>query len=108
MSKSQLALHEEPIADALTVTSWTCSIRTALFEYSSLVRLFSVLPNAILAISARQMERTEGIQVPFDSLNFYQESIRFLSLLLQMRDPKVDVTCVLLWCLEMMPASAQD
>jgi hypothetical protein len=73
-----------------------CTFRV---QIPALARSFPALLNAILAISARQMERKEGIQDSFDSL---------LSPLLQMRDPKVVAACVLLCCLEMMSARAQD
>jgi hypothetical protein len=63
---------------------------------------------AILAISARQMERKRGSQEAFDSLQLYQEAIRLLSPLLEVRDPKVVAACVLLCGLEMMSARAQD
>lgn len=77
-------------------------------QIPALARTFPALLNAILAISARQMERKEGIQDSFDSIELYQEAIRLLSPLLQMRDPKVVAACVLLCCLEMMSARAQD
>ena len=73
-----------------------------------LARTFPALMNAVLAISARQIERKEGIQGSFDSIELYQEAIRLLSPLLNVRDPKVAATCVLLCCLEMMSARAQD
>ena len=82
-----------------------CTFRV---QIPALARTFPALLNAILAISARQMERKEGIQDSFDSLELYQEAIRLLSPLLQMRDPKVVAACVLLCCLEMMSARAQD
>lgn len=82
-----------------------CTFRV---QIPALARSFPALLNAILAISARQMERKEGIQDSFDSLELYQEAIRLLSPLLQMRDPKVVAACVLLCCLEMMSARAQD
>ncbi|ETR99836.1 hypothetical protein M419DRAFT_85085 [Trichoderma reesei RUT C-30] len=69
---------------------------------------------AILAISARQMERKEasnGTPTPqksFDSLELYQESIRLLTPLLEAHDPAVIPICVILCCLEMMSASARD
>lgn len=74
----------------------------------AMARDFPALLYAILAISARQMERKEGIQGSFESLELYQEAIRLLSPLLQVRDPKVVAACVLLCCLEMMSARAQD
>ncbi|KAF2186576.1 hypothetical protein K469DRAFT_572498 [Zopfia rhizophila CBS 207.26] len=63
---------------------------------------------AILAISARQIERKEKTQSSFDSLELYQEAIRLLTPLLQARDTQVIATCVVLCCLEMFTASAQD
>ncbi|KAL1981153.1 hypothetical protein VTN96DRAFT_3040 [Rasamsonia emersonii] len=78
-------------------------------QLPALARDFPALSYAILAISARQMERKQGIRDSFDSLVLYQEAIRLLSpLLLQGRDPKVVAACVLLCCLEMMSARAQD
>lgn len=82
-----------------------CTFRV---QIPALARTFPALLNAVLAISARQMERKQGIQDSFDSLELYQEAIRLLSPLLQMRDPKVVAACVLLCCLEMMSARAQD
>lgn len=63
---------------------------------------------AILAIGARQLERREKIQSSFDSLELYQEAIRLLAPLLQTRDIHVVSACVVLCCLEMFSASAQD
>lgn len=77
-------------------------------QLPALARNFPALLYAILAISARQMERKEGIPDSFESLELYQEAIRLLSPLLQVRDPKVIGACVLLCCLEMMSARAQD
>lgn len=77
-------------------------------QIPALASHFPALLYAILAISARQMERKEGIQDSFESLELYQEAIRILSPLLQVRDSKVIAACVLLCCLEMMSARAQD
>ncbi|KAG7134346.1 Transcription activator AMTR1 like protein [Verticillium longisporum] len=63
---------------------------------------------AVLALSARQMERKEGRQSSFDSLELYQEAIRLLTPLLQVRDQKIIPICTILCCMEMMSASAQD
>src|ERR1700761_9224546 len=63
---------------------------------------------AMLAISARQRERKSRQGSSFDSLELYQGSIGLLGPLLQARDPSVIATCVILCCLEMMSASAQD
>lgn len=82
-----------------------CTFRV---QIPALARTFPALLNAVLAISARQMERKERARDSFDSLELYQEAIRILSPLLQMRDPKVVAACVLLCCLEMMSARAQD
>lgn len=46
------------------------------------------------------MERKKGVQDSYDSLELYQEAIRLLSPLLQMRDPKVVGAYVLLCYLE--------
>ncbi|KAI3090919.1 transcriptional regulator family: Fungal Specific TF [Aspergillus niger] len=73
-----------------------------------LARSFPALSYAMLAISARQIERKNGVRNWFDSLELYQEAIRRLSPLLQLRDPKIVAACVLLCCLEMMSARAQD
>lgn len=77
-------------------------------QMPALARTFPALSYAILAISARQMERKKGVQDFFDSLELYQEAIRLLSPVLQVRDPKIVAACVLLCCLEMMSARAQD
>ncbi|EON61328.1 hypothetical protein W97_00541 [Coniosporium apollinis CBS 100218] len=77
-------------------------------QLPALARNSPALLYAILAISARQMERKRGAQDSFDSIELYQEAIRLLTPLLQVRDQKVIATCVLLCCLEMMSASAQD
>ena len=77
-------------------------------QIPALASNFPALLYAVLAISARQMERKEGIQDSFESLELYQEAIWILSPLLQVRDPKVIAACVLLCCLEMMSARAQD
>lgn len=74
---------------------------------------------AILAISARQIERKEASdgnptpQKSFDSLELYQEAIRLLTPLLQAHGQAVIPICVIpicviLCCLEMMSASARD
>lgn len=63
---------------------------------------------SILAIGARQLERKDKIKYSFNSLELYQEAIRLLTPLLQARDTNVIATCVILCCLEMFTASAQD
>lgn len=60
---------------------------------------------AILAISARQMERQKKLNGDQDSLQLYQESIRSLTPHLLARDPNIMATCVILCVLEMMSAS---
>lgn len=99
----------EKMADGFTMQldmfDSQCTFRVQL---PALARTFPALLNAILAISARQMERKEGTRESFDSLELYQEAIRLLSPLLEMRDSKVVAACVLLCCLEMMSARAQD
>ncbi|RDW86674.1 putative C6 transcription factor [Aspergillus mulundensis] len=82
-----------------------CTFRQQL---PALSHSFPALLYAMLAISARQMERKSGIQGWYDSLELYQEAIRLLSPLIQVRDPKIVAACVLLCCLEMMSARAQD
>ncbi|OJJ29740.1 hypothetical protein ASPWEDRAFT_296046 [Aspergillus wentii DTO 134E9] len=93
------------VAPWLDMFDSQCTFRVQL---PALARNFPALGYAILAISARQMERKEGIQHAFESLELYQEAIRLLSPLLQVRDPKVVAACVMLCCLEMMSARAQD
>jgi hypothetical protein len=63
---------------------------------------------SILAIGARQQERKEKTQISFDSLELYQEAIRLLTPLLSARDTHVIAACVILCCLEMFSASAQN
>ncbi|KAF4126085.1 C6 transcription factor [Geosmithia morbida] len=88
---------------------------------------------ALLALSARQMERKEGRQHSFDSLELYQDAIRHLNPLLQAQardhtgndggendDARqgdggnvgnhlvIVPICVILCCLEMMSASPRD
>jgi hypothetical protein len=60
---------------------------------------------AMLAISARQMEREKRLKGNQDSLQLYQESIRSLTPHLLARDPNILATCVILCVLEMMSAS---
>ncbi|KAF2094754.1 hypothetical protein NA57DRAFT_45952 [Rhizodiscina lignyota] len=82
--------------------------RTFGIQLPTLARHSPALLYAILAISARQMERISRPGSSFDSLELYQEAIRRLPPLLQARDPSVVPACVILCCLEMMSASAQD
>ncbi|PWY92696.1 hypothetical protein BO70DRAFT_425367 [Aspergillus heteromorphus CBS 117.55] len=82
-----------------------CTLRQ---KVPALARTFPPLSYAILAISARQIERKKGIRNWFDGLELYQEAIRRLGPLLHLRDPKIVAARVLLCCLEMMSARAQD
>ncbi|KAL4810199.1 hypothetical protein BDV18DRAFT_54453 [Aspergillus unguis] len=93
------------IAPWLDMFDSNCTFRQQL---PALSHSFPALLYAILAISARQMERKSGIQDWYDSLEPYQEAIRLLSPLIQVRDPKIVAACVVLCCLEMMSARAQD
>ncbi|KAB8221423.1 fungal-specific transcription factor domain-containing protein [Aspergillus novoparasiticus] len=93
------------VAPWLDMFDSQCTFRQQL---PALARTFPALSYAILAFSARHMERKEGVQDLFDSLELYQEAIRLLSPVLQVRDPKIVAACVLLCCLEMMSARAQD
>ncbi|KAJ6104799.1 hypothetical protein N7523_011119 [Penicillium sp. IBT 18751x] len=93
------------VAPWLDMFDSQCTFRV---QIPALARTFPALLYAILAISARQMERKEGKQDSFDSIELYQEAIRLLGPLLQSPDPKVVAACVLLCCLEMMSARAQD
>ncbi|KAL6231215.1 hypothetical protein BDW75DRAFT_233783 [Aspergillus navahoensis] len=93
------------IAPWLDMFDSNCTFRQQL---PALSQSFPALLYAILAISARQMERKSGIQGWCDSLELYQEAIRLLSPLIQVHDPKIVAACVLLCCLEMMSARAQD
>ncbi|OIW31451.1 hypothetical protein CONLIGDRAFT_573874 [Coniochaeta ligniaria NRRL 30616] len=77
-------------------------------QVPSLAKSSPALLCAILALSARQMERKEGRRNSFTSLELYQEAIRRLAPLLHSRDMQVIPICVILCCLEMMSASAQD
>jgi Fungal specific transcription factor domain len=63
---------------------------------------------AMLAISARQMERQKKLNGDQDSLQFYQESIRSLTPHLLASDPNIMATCVILCVLEMMSASLRN
>ncbi|GME48746.1 c6 transcription factor [Neofusicoccum parvum] len=77
---------------------------------------------AILALSARHMERRNGGTLrrghgkhlypaatpSCESLELYQEAIRLLTPKLPERSPHILTCCVILCCLEMMSASPQD
>ncbi|ORY72080.1 uncharacterized protein BCR38DRAFT_329249 [Pseudomassariella vexata] len=77
-------------------------------QIPSLAQTSPPLLYAILALSARQIECKEKRKNSFDSLELYQEAIRLLAPLLVDRDVKIIPICVILCCLEMMSASAQD
>lgn len=77
-------------------------------QLPALARTAPALLYAILGISARQMERKDNRKNAFDSLELYQEAIRLLAPLLLDRDLIIIPICVILCCLEMMSASAQD
>ena len=68
----------------------------------------TALVYAMLAISARQMERQKKQADHHDSLQLYQEAIRRLTPNLLARDPNVMVACVILCVLEMMSASPRN
>lgn len=63
---------------------------------------------AILAFSARQMERKACTKKDYDSLELYQESIRLLGPGLQTRDPNMLVTACILAVLELMSGSSKS
>lgn len=63
---------------------------------------------AILALSARQLERTRRVSESFESLELYQQSISLMTALLPSRNDEVIATAIILCCLEMMSASARD
>ena len=63
---------------------------------------------ALLAFSARQSERKNGINQSYDSLELYQQSIRLLASSLQARESSVFATVCILGCFELMSASPQD
>ncbi|RAH43718.1 C6 transcription factor [Aspergillus brunneoviolaceus CBS 621.78] len=93
------------VAPWLDMFDSQCTFR---HQIPALAQEFPALSYAILALSARQIERKNGVRNWYDSLELYQEAIRRLSPLLQVRDTKVVAACVLLCCLEMMSARAQD
>jgi hypothetical protein len=72
------------------------------------------LAYAILAISARQIERDRQIerekklQGDHNSLQLYQASIRSLTPQLLTKDPNIMATCVILCVMEMMSASPSN
>ena len=60
------------------------------------------LKNAILALSARQIEMKENSKSSSESLGLYQEAIHLLLPDLQTRSTVVIASCVILCVLEMM------
>jgi len=63
---------------------------------------------AMLALSARQLERKKHLTQSFESSELYQQSIRLLAPLLPFGTPEVIAIAVILCCLEMMSASSRD
>jgi len=63
---------------------------------------------AILALSARQLERKQHMKESFESLELYQQSIRLMAAMLPSRNIELVAIAVILCCLEMMSASARD
>jgi hypothetical protein len=63
---------------------------------------------AMLALSARHLERTNALRRSGESLELYQHAIGLLTPMLEARDPNALVTSCLLCCLEMMSASPQN
>lgn len=73
-----------------------------------LAKTSASLMYAILAISARQMERQNRLPGDQSSLQLYQDAIRALTPQLQARDPNILAACVILCCLEMMSAAPKN
>lgn len=73
-----------------------------------LAKTSAPLTYAMLAISARQMERQKKLQGEHNSLQLYQEAITSLAPQLRMRDPNILAACVILCCLEMMSAAPRN
>ncbi|KAG5948662.1 hypothetical protein E4U53_006211 [Claviceps sorghi] len=63
---------------------------------------------AVLAFSARQIERKALLDKCYDSLELYQESIRLLGPSLQARDANTLVTACILAVLELMSGSSRN
>ncbi|KAE8147166.1 hypothetical protein BDV25DRAFT_169366 [Aspergillus avenaceus] len=63
---------------------------------------------AILAFSARQMERKSSLRNCHDSLELYQESIRWITPGLHAKDPNMLVTACILAVMELMSVRPQD
>ncbi len=78
-------------------------------EVPCLAQTSSAVFYALLALSARQMERQAGITASSqDSLEFYSEAISSLTPALNANEPYVIVTACILCALEMMSASPRD
>ncbi|OQU93788.1 Fungal specific transcription factor domain-containing protein [Cladophialophora immunda] len=77
-------------------------------EIPLLARRSPALLYAILAFSARHMERKLGAQKTYDSLELYQESIALLAAGLQARDANMVAVVCILACLELMSDSSWD
>lgn len=73
-----------------------------------LAKTSAPLTYAILAISARQMERQKKLPGEHNSLQLYHEAITSLTPQLQARDPSILAACVILCCLEMMSAAPRN
>ncbi|OIW31511.1 hypothetical protein CONLIGDRAFT_652571 [Coniochaeta ligniaria NRRL 30616] len=84
------------------------SDRTFGIQLPALARHSPALLYAILALSARQMERKGAEKESFESLELYQGAIRLLTPMLQARGEQVIAICVILCCMEMMSASGHD
>ncbi|KAK7422713.1 hypothetical protein QQX98_001501 [Neonectria punicea] len=104
----RLAYLKNYVAEVAPWLDMFDSERAFTVQVPVLARRCPALLYAILALSARQMERKEAKQHSFDSLELYQEAIRLLNPLLQARDLTIIPICVILCCLEMMSASPQD
>lgn len=63
---------------------------------------------AVLAFSARQMERKTGSEKTYDSLELYQESIRLLAPGMQAKDSNMLVTACILAVMELMSGSPRN
>lgn len=63
---------------------------------------------AVLAFSARQIERKALLEKSYDSLELYQESIRLLAPSLQAKDSNMLVTACVLAVLELMSGSPRN
>ncbi|KAM3437058.1 hypothetical protein MY4824_003959 [Beauveria thailandica] len=63
---------------------------------------------AVLAFSARQMERKAGSDRNYDSLELYQESIRLLAPGMQAKDSNMLVTACILAVMELMSGSPRN